>query len=186
MELATGRLLFLPPVPFLSNSAFLLFKLPFSHLCSQGVEFCWSSTLLPPPQSWLSVNYKLPVALCPLLFSCFPLPCLPRLVRARYYWNQLYYHQYLHLNDDGTLQPSDWSGQADENYNQFNVDFVYTWQFAPGSFLNLIWKNAVLEGDQTRGDNFGHNWSKTFQSPQNNMLTLKLIYWLDAGSWGRG
>ncbi len=111
-------------------------------------------------------------------------PRMSASVRARQYWNQLYYHQYLHLNDDGTLAPADWTAGADENYNQFNVDFVYTWQFAPGSFLNLIWKDAIFKGDGERGDSFGRNWKKTFQSPQNNGLTLKLIYWLDAGGWG--
>ncbi|MBL7826823.1 MAG: carbohydrate binding family 9 domain-containing protein [Saprospiraceae bacterium] len=104
-------------------------------------------------------------------------------VRARHYWLQLYYHGYLHLNQDGTFSPTDWNGTADENFNQFNIDLVYTWQFAPGSFLNLIWKDAIFSGDAKRGDNYFRNWNKTFQAPQNNSLTLKLIYWLDAGNW---
>lgn len=106
-------------------------------------------------------------------------------VRARHYWANLYYHQYLHLNDDGTFAPSDWSGSADENFNQFNVDFVYTWQFGPGSFLNFIWKDAIFSGDGQRGANFFDNWRKTMRTPQGNTVTLKLIYWLDAGRWGR-
>lgn len=105
--------------------------------------------------------------------------------RARHYWAKLYYHEYLHLNDDGTFAPSDWPGSADENFNQFNVDFVYTWQFAPGSFLNLIWKDAIFEGDGERNHNFFDNFRKTMRSPQDNTLTLKLIYWLDAGNWGK-
>ncbi|MFN0037667.1 MAG: DUF5916 domain-containing protein [Saprospiraceae bacterium] len=105
--------------------------------------------------------------------------------RARHYWANLYYHQYLHLNDDGTFAPSDWQGSADENFNLFNVDFVYTWQFAPGSFLNLIWKESAFAGDGERGGAFGKNLEKTFRAPQNNSLTLKVIYWLDAGGWGK-
>lgn len=101
--------------------------------------------------------------------------------RVRHYWNQLLYHKYLHLNDDGTFSDSDWSGSADENFNQFNIDFVYTWQFAPGSFLNLIWKDAIFKGDGQRGDSFFRNLDKTFQTPQDNTVTLKLIYWLDVG-----
>ena len=106
--------------------------------------------------------------------------------RARHYWANLFYHEYLHLNDDGTLSPSDWQGSSDENFNQFNVDFVYTWQFAPGSFLNLIWKESAFAGDAARGGTFSKNLDKTFHAPQNNSLTLKLIYWLDAGKWGTG
>ncbi|MDO8366442.1 MAG: DUF5916 domain-containing protein [Saprospiraceae bacterium] len=106
-------------------------------------------------------------------------------VRTRHYWANLYYHQYLHLNDDGTFGPSEhWQGSGDENFNQFNVDFVYTWQFAPGSFLNLIWKESAFAGDYNRGGTFRKNLDKTFRAPQNNSLTLKLIYWLDAGKLG--
>ncbi len=112
-------------------------------------------------------------------------PRMSASLRGRHYWTKVYYHEYLHLNDDGSLSPSDWSGSADENFNQFNVDFVYTWQFAPGSFLNLIWKNAIFEDDQARRDNFFDNFRKTTHSPQDNTLTLKLIYWLDAGRWGK-
>ncbi len=112
-------------------------------------------------------------------------PRMNATIRARYYWLKLYYHQYLRLEDDGTFTPSDWPGSADENFNQFNVDFVYTWQFAPGSFLNVIWKDAVFQGDGMRGDHYFDNFRKTMRAPQDNTLTVKLIYWLDAGRWGR-
>ncbi|MFN0174256.1 MAG: DUF5916 domain-containing protein [Saprospiraceae bacterium] len=107
--------------------------------------------------------------------------------RARHYWANLYYHQYLHLNDDGTFSPAEnWQGSGDENFNQFNVDFVYTWQFAPGSFLNLILKESAFAGDHERGGTFSKNLDKTFRAPQSNSLTLKLIYWLDAGKLSAG
>ena len=50
-----------------------------------------------------------------------------------------------------------------------------------GSFLNLIWKDAIFKGDGQRGDSFFRNLDKTFQTPQDNTVTLKLIYWLDVG-----
>ncbi len=103
-------------------------------------------------------------------------------LRARHYWNKLYYHEYLHLQEDGTFKPfPEYQGSSDENFNQFNIDFVYTWQFAPGSFLNLIWKDAIFAGDGERYTGFAENFRKTIQSPHDNTITLKLIYWLDAG-----
>lgn len=105
--------------------------------------------------------------------------------RARHYWTKLFYLEYLDLNDDGTLAPSDWAGHADENFNLFNIDLVYTWQFAPGSFFNIIWKDAVFVGDDIRDDGFFQNFQKTMRAPQDNSITLKLIYWLDAGRWGQ-
>lgn len=110
-------------------------------------------------------------------------PRMNATLRARHYWAKLYYFEYLHLNEDGTFSPSDWQGSADENFNQFNLDFVFAWQFAPGSFLNLIWKDAAFVGDGVRHDGFIRNFRKTIRAPQDNTLTLKLIYWLDAGKW---
>lgn len=106
-------------------------------------------------------------------------------IRARHYWAKLYYKEYLHLNDDGTLTHTEWQGTADENFNLFNIDFVYTWQFAPGSFLNVIWKDAVFTFDRDREADFFDNWRHTMKAPDDNTLTIKLIYWLDAGRWGR-
>lgn len=108
-------------------------------------------------------------------------------LRVRHYWSQLYYHEYVHLNEDGSFSPSDWAmrgedNTADENFNLFNVDFVYTWQFAPGSYLNLIWKDAIFSGDRDRAAGFIRNFDRTIHTPQDNTLTLKLIYWLDVGT----
>ncbi len=102
-------------------------------------------------------------------------------LRTRYYWNQLVYREYMHLQDDGSWTHADYAGSADENFNLFNLDFVYTWQFAPGSFLNIIWKDAIFVGDNIRADRFADNWNKTFSAPQDNSVTVKVIYWLDAG-----
>lgn len=112
-------------------------------------------------------------------------PRMSASIRVRHYWSKLFYHEYLHLNDDGTFTPTEWSQPADENLNFFNVDFVYTWQFAPGSFLNLIWKDAIFSGDAEREAGFFRNFNKTITAPQDNAVTLKLIYWLDASKWIR-
>ncbi len=111
-------------------------------------------------------------------------PRMSATFRARHYWSKLFYHQYYHLLDDGNFSPApDWNQPADENFNLFNIDFVYTWQFAPGSFLNLIWKDAVFQGDVLRQHGYFKNLRKTADTPQDNSLTLKLIYYLDAGGW---
>ena len=99
--------------------------------------------------------------------------------RARHYWNQLTYLNYWHLNDDGSQVLLDTDYHKDENYNLFNIDMVYTWQFAPGSFLNIIWKNAIQQADEIRADRYSRNIRKTFENPQNNSFTLKMIYYLD-------
>ena len=74
---------------------------------------------------------------------------------------------------------SSFAGDVNQNYNAFNVDVVFTWQFAPGSFLNIVWKDeSFLAADRLRRSYF-HNVDDVVASPQNNNLSIKLIYYLD-------
>ncbi|MCY7409421.1 MAG: DUF5916 domain-containing protein, partial [Chitinophagales bacterium] len=99
--------------------------------------------------------------------------------RARYYWGKVTYVQFYELQDEGTLASTDFTGNYDYNFNVFNIDAVYEWEFAPGSFLNLIWKNNIFQSDDAGTDDYFDNFKKTFDSPQSNGISVKLIYYLD-------
>jgi Domain of unknown function (DUF5916)/Carbohydrate family 9 binding domain-like len=103
--------------------------------------------------------------------------------RARHYWSKVSYDKFFRLNDDGNLNASDFNANKDRNINFFNIDMVYTWQFAPGSFMNIIWKNSINKFengmDYIRDETYFGNVGKTFNTPQTNNLTLKVIYFLD-------
>ena len=99
--------------------------------------------------------------------------------RARYYWSKVNYLRYFELQQDGSLAPTDYNENNDINFNVFNIDAVYLWEFAPGSFLNIIWKNNILQSDDLGADNYFINCSKTFTAPQTNGLSIKVIYYLD-------
>jgi hypothetical protein len=101
--------------------------------------------------------------------------------RMRHYYSSVRYHDYYRLiHQTGKLQPApDFIGNANQNANFFNIDMVYTWQFAPGSFLNIVWKNAVSSfGDEVE-DNYFVNFENVIQANQNNNISLKVIYFLD-------
>jgi len=100
--------------------------------------------------------------------------------RIRHYWSQVHYDRYFRLRNDGSLARYDeYSGNADYNINFFNIDMVYTWQFAPGSFLNVVWKNAAVEGNRDVDGDYFRNVRQTMQADDNNNLSLKVIYFLD-------
>ena len=67
--------------------------------------------------------------------------------RVRHYWSKVDYKEFFTLLTDGYyLQKiQHYIQNENQNVNFFNVDMVYTWQFAPGSFLNVVWKNAVFD-----------------------------------------
>lgn len=99
--------------------------------------------------------------------------------RARYYWSKVNWTTYYLLNEDGSLGATDYTGNNDINFNIFNIDAVYAWEFAPGSYLNVIWKNNIRQYDDRGMDTYFDNAGKTFQTPQTNGLSVKLIYYLD-------
>jgi hypothetical protein len=99
--------------------------------------------------------------------------------RARHYWSRVKYSQLYALMDDGYLKPSTVNIQPDNNFNIFNIDMVYTWEFAQGSFINIAWKNAGQIFDQNVNDKYYRNLNYTLDSPHDNNLSVKVIYYLD-------
>ena len=100
--------------------------------------------------------------------------------RVRHYWSKVNYKQFYTLQNDGSLIANNtFTQNENQNVNFFNIDFVYTWQFAPGSFLNLVWKNAIMEFRDEVEKNYFHNIGNTLKEDQNNNLSLKIIYYLD-------
>jgi hypothetical protein len=101
--------------------------------------------------------------------------------RARHYWSKVEPKQLYDLQEDGNLLPTTHNSIAltNENINFFNIDAVYTVQFAPGSFLNLAWKEQGVSGDENTRDPYFKNFTRTIAAPQNNNLSVKVIYYFD-------
>lgn len=99
--------------------------------------------------------------------------------RVRHYWSKVIYSQFYNLRDDGRFDTIAFLPGNDFNFNVFNIDLVYSWQFAPGSFLNIVWKNNIGETDDHRADDYFVNFGKTVSSPHGDSLIVKMIYYLD-------
>lgn len=100
--------------------------------------------------------------------------------RARHYSSVVDARKYFALNENGNLSPrTRYAENLDRNVNFFNIDMVYTWQFAPGSFVNVVWKNATANVSDLVGTGYFENFQNTLQADQNNNISLKIIYFLD-------
>jgi hypothetical protein len=104
--------------------------------------------------------------------------------RARHYWSKVRYQEFFTLTDKGELSPITFTpANADDdpnnNVNFFNIDMTYTWQFAQGSFINIVWKDASLLYDHDVNQIYFKNFGNTWKSPQANSLSLRVIYYLD-------
>ena len=99
--------------------------------------------------------------------------------RARHYWAKAEYLKYGVLLDNGRLADTDYSDNHDVNFNTFNIDMVYSWRFAPGSELALVWKNSISKSDDVIAHRFVNNLKSTFDSTRFNSLSVKLLYYID-------
>src|SRR4029077_20707354 len=88
--------------------------------------------------------------------------------------------KFFYSKGEGTLLPKSHTNVdiSHQNYNIFNIDAVYTWQFAPGSFINIVWKDQSEYAENVPPQYF-KNFGQTIEAPQNNNLSLKIIYYLD-------
>ncbi|MCH8331328.1 MAG: hypothetical protein IH946_08090 [Bacteroidetes bacterium] len=100
-------------------------------------------------------------------------------LRTRHYWSRVFVRSFHELQEDGELLPSNYSGDHNINFNAFNVDLIYSWFFLPGSEINLVWKNAILQSENQLIYDFRENLDHTFKLPQSNSFSFKAIYYLD-------
>lgn len=102
-------------------------------------------------------------------------------IRVRHYWSKVKVKELYDLQDDGTLKQTTLVNPVIEhkNYNILNVDAVYTWQFAPGSFINIVWKDQSDTFNDNVRNRYFKNFGQTVDAPQNNNLSFKIIYYLD-------
>jgi hypothetical protein len=106
--------------------------------------------------------------------------------RARHYWSNVKNQEFFTLNTNGTLDHiANYGGSADVNYNAFTIDAGYTLQFAPGSFIDIVWKSSIYTNDDAIQYKYVKNLSRTIGSPQNNNLSVKVLYYLDYSKFGK-
>ncbi len=107
-------------------------------------------------------------------------------LRLRHYWSAGDYRRFFLLEEDGSLSPSAYDpGNYDFTFNAWNIDLMLWWEFAPGSRLNLIWKNAILAEEQGLVREYWKNLRNTLESPQDNIFTVKFLYYIDYQNFKR-
>jgi hypothetical protein len=101
-------------------------------------------------------------------------------LRVRHYWARASYKGYYDLNPEGRLnEDPGYTVNQDFNVNIFNIDAGIIWWFAPGSSMNLLWKNAISTGDNKLIYNYDSDFNRMLNSPQLNTVSLKVIYYFD-------
>ncbi|MFW6020121.1 MAG: DUF5916 domain-containing protein [Bacteroidales bacterium] len=103
-------------------------------------------------------------------------------LRVRHYWASVNYHDHFYLKEDGDLAARQTQENYDINFNAFNVDLSYTWRFAPGSEVSLVWKSELLKQTDHIYKYYLQSLNEVFNTSQLNSLSVKIIYYLDYSS----
>lgn len=106
-----------------------------------------------------------------------PVSSLTLVVRHSY--TDVDYLSFYQLQEDGGLENAALTGVNDLNFNTFNVDLKFSWWFAPGSELVLLYRNVIASIDNTVGGSYLENVDGVLQSPMQNNISLRLTYFLD-------
>lgn len=108
-------------------------------------------------------------------------------LRVRHYWSKVDYNKFFALGDDGNMNPTTYTSDAhDANFNAVNLDLVYFFQIAPGSFLNLVWKDAIQSFNNNAQTDYFRNLGRVSNDPQVNSISLRLTYFIDYNAVRRG
>ncbi|MFN3876617.1 MAG: DUF5916 domain-containing protein, partial [Flavobacteriales bacterium] len=109
---------------------------------------------------------------------------------ARHYWSRARYTQYHELLENGRLAPTDYDGldedgasRHDVDFDAFTVDLWLRWTFAPGSEVTLGWKSNIFAREAIVREDYLANLRGTLAAPGINSLSLKAIWFVDAGRW---
>ena len=101
---------------------------------------------------------------------------------VRHYWAKGIYDHHYKLDYDGILI-TDPLLILDEgynfNFNAFNIDLMFYWEFAPGSSLNITYKNNIGKDSPEIVPSYFRNFGAVFSEKQLNSLSIKVVYYLD-------
>jgi hypothetical protein len=99
---------------------------------------------------------------------------------ARYYWSYSQNHQFLTLQDNGYLvQNNAYSLNKNRNFNSWNFDLSYSWWFAPGSEISILYRNYALESTRNVQKDLSTNFKNVFDSNLTTIFSISLRYFID-------
>jgi Domain of unknown function (DUF5916)/Carbohydrate family 9 binding domain-like len=101
---------------------------------------------------------------------------------VRHYWSYALNNKFMTLQDNGNLVDNlAYTTNQDRYYNSWNLDLSYSWWFAPGSQISVLYRNSSsYYPDADFSQNYGQNFRKVFNPESlNNVLSLSIRYFID-------
>ena len=108
---------------------------------------------------------------------------------VRHYWSLAENNKINNLNEDGSLAlNTTYTGNRNSNFSTWNLDLSYSWWFAPGSQMSILYRNNASTFERQINKDFGSNFSNLFEDNLNHVLSVSVRYFIDynqAKNWIR-
>ncbi len=102
----------------------------------------------------------------------------------RHYLSYATYNQYYSLQNNGSIVPtSNFTENSNSNFNAWNLDLSYSWWFAPGSQISILYRNnaALFENEFKR--DLGTNIRNVIDKDAlNHVFSVSVRYFIDYNS----
>ena len=103
---------------------------------------------------------------------------------ARHYWTYGENLMFLTLQNNGSLtENTTFNENKDFTYNNWNFDLSYTWWFAPGSQVSLLYRNSAATSFEIMNRDYRRNFEDLFAN--NNLASIFSVsvrYYIDYNS----
>ena len=80
------------------------------------------------------------------------------------------------MNDGSYVNNAAYTTNKNSNLNLWNLDLTYSWWFAPGSQMSILYRNNAGTFDRTINKDFGSNFSNLFEDNLNHVLSVSVRY----------
>lgn len=110
-------------------------------------------------------------------------------LRFRHYWDTVLYDDFMYnlkpngrISKNFELPKTSLDASPDVNFSTWNVDLNYIWQFAPGSFLTILYRQQLFQNNEAASLNFSNSLDNLFNQNFQHTLSLRLQYFIDVNT----
>ena len=101
-------------------------------------------------------------------------------LKLRNYWSFSENNSYHKLLDNGYVEDYAYTSNANQNLNLWNFDLSYSWWFAPGSQMSVLYRNSSGIFEKNIDKDFSYNSKQVFNHEQlNHTFSISVRYFID-------
>lgn len=101
-------------------------------------------------------------------------------LKLRHYWSFSENNSYHKLLENGYVEAYNYTGDANQNLNLWNFDLSYSWWFAPGSQMSVLYRNSSGISEKEIDKDLSYNTKQVFNHEQlNHVFSISVRYFID-------